>query len=47
MKDKERKRLIVPYGLNFGGAVVGDTANNFSGLPLFMTEEPEEEPDEL
>lgn len=47
MKDKEKKRLIVPYGLNFGGPIIGDSTNNFAGLPLFVNEEPEEESDEL
>ena len=47
MKQTEKKRIIVPYGMNLGGPVLGDTANQISGLPLFISEEPEEDLDEL
>ena len=47
MKEKEDKGFIVPYGINFGGPILGDNANNFAGFPLFLVEEPEEEPEEL
>ena len=47
MKDKDKKGYIVPYAWNVGGNIIGDPASNFTGLPLFLTEDPEEEPDEL
>ena len=43
MEEKQGRRgIIVPYGLSFGGAVIGDMANNFIGMPLYLPEETEE-----
>ncbi len=47
MKDKEKKGFIVPYGFNVGGNLLGDPTSHYSGMPLYLSDEPDEEPDEL
>lgn len=43
MKEKEEKKgFIIPYAFNVGGNLLGDPAANITGMPLFLTEEPEE-----
>ena len=48
MKEKEEKKgFIIPYAFNVGGNLLGDPAGNFVGMPLYLSEEPEEKPEEL
>ena len=47
MKEKDKDGFIVPYGMNFGSPILGETVNNFTGFPLFLVEEPVEELEEL
>ena len=46
-KDKDRARYIVPLGPNFGGAIMTDPMGSYTGLPLFSTEEPVQDADDL
>ena len=48
MKEKEEKKgFIIPYAFNVGGNLLGDPAANITGMPLFLTEEQEEKPQDL
>ena len=48
MKEKEEKKgFIIPYAFNVGGNLLGDPAGNFTGMPLYLSEEPEEKPQDL
>ena len=44
---KEKKGFIVPYEFNVGANLLGNPTSHYTGMPLFVSEEPEEKPDEL
>lgn len=46
-KEKEKKRFIVPHGPDLGGSILTDPNGSYTGLPLFSTEEPVQDADDL
>ena len=47
VKEKEKKGFIIPYGWNVGANLLGNPASQVTGLPLFLKEEADVDPDKL
>ena len=46
-KKNEKKHYIVPKGPDLGGSILVDPNGSYTGLPLFSTEEPVQDADDL
>ena len=43
MKEKDKQPIIVPYGYNMDGNLMGNPAAHLLGLPIYVEEPTEDE----